>query len=278
MSWFKNALVDRVMTNVVVKKSDLAISYLQNERTVMKLNIEKLLGELQTVRIELSTCKQNFEETLSEANRLADDNARLVQKNSDLIHENEKLKDTSSAQLEANNSLTDDYRDAQFEIAKMREENGFLNVNLDLLEVKTKMWRMESEKEMKSLSGKCERYQEEVEILKANNKILKSKSVKVNMEIEKLKEELASQRLVEQDLRKRLEEEKEATGTLQRELESSRAVAINQKDATKETIAELQRTRKLVHVLEDSKRQLSKKLSNIQANRRRSRLKPLHYT
>lgn len=277
MSWFKSALVDKVVTNVVMKKSDIAITYLQNEREVMKLNIVKLLDELQTVRLQLSTCKQNFEETLSEVNSLAEDNAKLGQKNSELVSENEKLRAKYSAQLEASISLTDDYRGAQYEISKLREENGFLTADLESWEGETKMWRTKSEKEIKSLSSKCERYLADVEVLKAKNKILKTKSVNVNKEIEKLKEELASQRLVEQDLRKRLEEEKQATGAIQRELDTSRAVANNQKDATKETIAELQRTRKLVHVLEDSKRQLSKRLSNIQANHRRSRLQSLHY-
>jgi len=277
MSWFKNALVDKVVTNAV-KKTDFAITYLQNEREVMKVNIEKLLIELQTVRLELSTCQQNFEETLSEVNSLAEDKARLEQRNSELASENEQLKAKNSAQLEANSTLIDDYRDAQFEIAKLREQNGFLTVDLDSLELETKRWRTESEKQIKSASSECARHLADVEVLKAKNKILKTKTVKVQKEIEKLYEELASQRFVEQDLRKRLAEEKEASGTIKRELDSSRALANNQKDATKETIAELQRTRKLVHDLEDSKRQLLKRLSNIQANRRRPRLQSLHYS
>jgi len=274
-----NEQVNKLLKDAAVKKGELAITYLQNGRDVMKQNIQKLMNELQTVRLELTMYKQNFEKALLEVNSLSKEKDRLEKENTDLTSENENLQVTNSAHLEANSLLADAHKEAQTANVKLRKETEILSAEVDCLKVANANLQMQCEDEVGGLSSKCEKYLADMQVLRAKNKMLKTKTFKFNIEIGKLRdelksqqlteekeniklrEELDSQRVVEEDLRTRLNGEKQRVVEVQRELENARLQSSIEKDATKETIEELQRTRNQVHILEDAKKQLLKRLS-----------------
>jgi len=290
-----DAQINKLLKDASHKKDELAITYLQKGREVMKQNIQKLMMELQTARLELSTYKQNFEKALLEVNSLSKVKEQLEKENSDLASLNENLKVTNSAHLEANSLLADGHREAQAAINKLRKENQILTSDIDCLKVAIASLRTQREDDMKGLSNKCEKYLADIEVSRAKNKMLKTKTTKLNAEIEKLRaeleaqkldekaenvklrEELDSQRLVEEDLRTRLNQEKQRVAAVEQELENARLQANIEKDATKETIEELQKTRKQVHDLEDVKKQLLNRLSRREAERRRPVSQSLHH-
>lgn len=257
-----NSQVDKMITDAKVKKRELTISFLQNGRDMMKQNIEKLLEELQSVRLELSTYKQSFEKTLSEVNRLSKEKEKLKRVNTKLKSKNDNLRLTNSAHLEANALLAESHRDVKLENVKLKEQNRLLALDFESLQAENLNLKIQSEEAISTLSSKCERYLADVEVLRAKNKILKTKSLKINASIEKIKEELSTHIIVEEDLRARLEKEKKAVAAVQLELDKASVEANSQKQTTKEIIAELQLCRKKVHELEDQKKKLLKKLSN----------------
>jgi len=224
-----------------VKKGELAIGYLQEERNRLQQNMQGLAEELEKQKLMVIAFQEMYEHALEEVSNINQSKYELNRENALLLSQNEDLR-------EANAVLAVSKKTTQTDNIALREENALLSGDLETLGTQIEELQIRCEE----MSGKYERYRVEVQVLRSENKLLKMKS-------RKLREEVGVQRTVEEDLRNRLEDEKQRILAMEVDVEAARAEAVRQKEIAMEATAALEKSRKKSRGLKDLNEQLIEK-------------------